>query len=80
MHFDEQYRVRLRGDWIVVPDAAVVMDPNRFEPAAFIGTDGSIQIRRFMPGAPRDITVRAHIGPGLCVILFSIGQSCALVQ
>ena len=30
---DGRYRVRLHGEWIVVPEAAVVTEPNRFGPA-----------------------------------------------
>jgi hypothetical protein len=30
---DGRYRVRIYGQWIVVPDAAVVTEPNRFGPA-----------------------------------------------
>src|SRR5262249_17299760 len=30
---DGHYRVRIQGEWIVVPDAAVVTEPNRFGPA-----------------------------------------------
>jgi hypothetical protein len=51
---DGHYRVRLRGQWFVVPDAAVVAEPNRFGPAVvwpYQGADGATQIRCFMPGA-----------------------------
>ena len=30
---DEHYRVRVYGQWLVVPDVAVVTEPNRFGPA-----------------------------------------------
>jgi hypothetical protein len=30
---DGQYRVRIYGQWFVVPDEAVVTEPNRFGPA-----------------------------------------------
>jgi hypothetical protein len=43
-----------RGEWIVVPDAAVVTEPNRFGPAVvwpYNDRYGNIQIRCFMPGA-----------------------------
>ena len=30
---DGHYRVRIQGEWIVVPDAAVITEPNRFGPA-----------------------------------------------
>jgi hypothetical protein len=46
--------VRLRGQWLVVPDAAVVAEPNRFGPAVvwpYQDADGATQIRCFMPGA-----------------------------
>ena len=35
------YRVRLNGEWIVVPDNAVVTEPNKFGPAVvwpYMGT------------------------------------------
>jgi hypothetical protein len=51
---DGHYRVRLNGEWIVVPDNAVVSEPNRFGPAVvwpYMGSDGQTQIRCFLPGA-----------------------------
>jgi hypothetical protein len=48
------YRVRLYGEWVVVPDNAVVSEPNKFGPAVvwpYMGTDGQTQIRCFLPGA-----------------------------
>jgi hypothetical protein len=51
---DEHYRVRIYGQWVVVPDAAVVTEPNRFGPAVvwpYRDIDGTTQIRCFMPGA-----------------------------
>jgi len=30
---DDHYRVHLQGEWIVVPDNAVVTEPNKFGPA-----------------------------------------------
>ena len=51
---DGHYRVRIYGQWLVVPDAAVVTEPNRFGPAVvwpYRDTDGTTQIRCFMPGA-----------------------------
>src|SRR6516164_8766783 len=48
------YRVRLYGEWIVVPDNAVVAEPNKFGSAVvwpYMGTDGQTQIRCFLPGA-----------------------------
>jgi hypothetical protein len=51
---DGRYRVRLHGEWIFVPAAAVVTEPNRFGPAVvwpYMDGDGATQIRCFMPGA-----------------------------
>jgi hypothetical protein len=51
---DGHYRVRLNGDWILVPDNTVVTEPNRYGPAVvwpYMGTDGQTQIRCFLPGA-----------------------------
>jgi hypothetical protein len=51
---DGHYRVRLYGEWIVVPDNAVVTEPNKFGPAVvwpYMDTDGLTQIRCFLPGA-----------------------------
>ena len=48
------YRVRIYGEWFVVPDAAVVTEPNRFGPAVvwpYNDRYGNTQIRCFMPGA-----------------------------
>ena len=48
------YRVRLNGQWILVPDAAVVTEPNRFGPAVvwpYQDMNGVTQIRCFIPGA-----------------------------
>jgi hypothetical protein len=48
------YRVRLHGEWIDVPPAAVVAEPNRFGPAVvwpYMDADGQTQIRCFLPGA-----------------------------
>ena len=48
------YRVRLNGQWLDVPDAAVVKEPNRFGPAVvwpYNDTFGYLQIRCFIPGA-----------------------------
>jgi hypothetical protein len=49
-----RYRVRLQGQWVVVPDAAVVTEPNRFGPAVvwpYQDGEGATQIRCFLPGA-----------------------------
>ena len=51
---DGHYRVRIYGQWIVVPDAAVVTEPNRFGPTVvwpYRDGDGTTRIRCFMPGA-----------------------------
>ena len=48
------YRVRIYGQWFVVPDAAVVTEPNRFGPAVvwpYNDRYGNTQIRCFVPGA-----------------------------
>jgi hypothetical protein len=47
------YRVRINGAWVVVPDAAVVSEPNKFGPAVvwpYQDINGATQIRCFMPG------------------------------
>jgi len=49
-----RYRVRIQGQWVVVPDAAVVTEPNRFGPAVvwpYQDGDDVTQIRCFLPGA-----------------------------
>jgi hypothetical protein len=46
--------VRLQGEWVIVPDAAVVTEPNRFGPAVvwpYLDASGATQIRCFLPGA-----------------------------
>ena len=51
---DGKYRVRLYGDWIVVPDNAVVTEPYTFGPAVvwpYMDAKGVTQIRCFLPGA-----------------------------
>ena len=51
---DGHYRVRIQGEWIEVPDAAVITEPNRFGPAVvwpYNDRDGNTRIRCFMPGA-----------------------------
>jgi len=51
---DGRYRVRLHGEWIVVPENAVVTEPNRYGPAVvwpYMDAEGSTQIRCFLPGA-----------------------------
>jgi hypothetical protein len=49
-----RYRVRLQGQWIDVPEAALVTQPNRYGPAVvwpYLDADGQTQIRCFLPGA-----------------------------
>lgn len=51
---DGHYRVRLKGQWITVPDTAVVDAPNKYGPAVvwpYLGLDGVNEIRCFLPGA-----------------------------
>jgi hypothetical protein len=51
---DGHYRVRIQGEWIEVPDAAVITEPNRFGPTVvwpYNDRYGNTQIRCFMPGA-----------------------------
>lgn len=51
---DVRYRVRIDGQWIVVPPDAVVTEPNKFGAAVvwpYQGADGKTQIRCFIPGA-----------------------------
>ncbi len=48
------YRVLLHGEWIDVPDAAVVTAPNRYGPAVvwpYMDNNGNTNIRCFLPGA-----------------------------
>ena len=51
---DGRYRVRLHGEWIIVPENALVTEPNRFGPAVvwpYTDAEGATQIRCFLPGA-----------------------------
>jgi hypothetical protein len=51
---DGRYRVKLHGEWIVVPDDAVVKEPNKFGPAVvwpYMDMNGATRIRCFIPGA-----------------------------
>ena len=51
---DGHYRVRVYGQWLVVPDDAVVTEPNRFGLAVvwpYNDRYGNTQIRCFTPGA-----------------------------
>ena len=46
--------MRLNGQWIVVPDAALVTEPNKFGPAVvwpYQDATGATQIRCFIPGS-----------------------------
>ena len=48
-----RYRVRLHGEWILVPDNALVTEPNRAGVAIvwpYLDSDGMTQIRCFLPG------------------------------
>ena len=51
---DGHYRVLLHGEWIDVPDTAVVPGPNRYGPAVvwpYMDDKGNTNIRCFLPGA-----------------------------
>jgi len=51
---DGHYRVRLAGQWVAVPDNAVVTEPNRYGRAVvwpYQDANGVTRIRCFMPGA-----------------------------
>jgi hypothetical protein len=48
------YRARVDGEWIDVPDEAVVTEPNKYGGAvvrSYKDSDGKMQIRCFLPGA-----------------------------
>lgn len=48
------YRVRIDGEWFVVPDDAVVTVPNKYGSAVvwpYKDANGATQIRCFLPGA-----------------------------
>jgi hypothetical protein len=47
------YRVRLKNEWVEVPDKAVITEPNRAGRTMVWPTwfDGYVQIRCFMPGS-----------------------------
>ena len=50
---ERRIRVRVYGQWLVVPDDAVVTEPNRFGPTVvwpYNDRFGNRQIRCFMPG------------------------------
>jgi len=50
---DGHYRVRLEGEWVMVPDDAVITEPNRAGRTMVWPVKGSlgISIRCFMPGS-----------------------------
>jgi len=50
---DGHYRVRLEGEWIMVPDDAVITEPNRAGRTMVWPVKGSlgISIRCFLPGS-----------------------------
>ena len=51
---DQHYRVRINQEWIMVPHAAEVHEPNRFGPAVvwpYENVRGVTEIRCFLPGA-----------------------------
>jgi hypothetical protein len=51
---DGRYRVRIHGQWVVVPETALVTEPNRYGPAVvwpYQDAAGVTQIRCFLPGA-----------------------------
>lgn len=51
---DGHYRVKLDDQWIAVPDAAVIKEPNRYGPTLvwpIKNTNGEETIRCFLPGA-----------------------------
>ena len=51
---DGHYRVHLYGEWILVPDDAVVTEPNKFGPSVvwpYVDAEGAMRIRCFLPGS-----------------------------
>lgn len=51
---DGHYRVMLNGEWQIVPDDALVTEPNKFGPAVvwpYMDSTGRMLIRCFLPGA-----------------------------
>jgi len=51
---DGRYRVRLNGEWLDVPDDAVVTEPNRYGPAIvwpIVDATGKTVVRCFIAGA-----------------------------
>ena len=62
---DGHYRVLLHGEWINVPNSAVVTEPNRYGPAVvwpYMDTDGNIYIRCFCLEAARRASCRLFDG------------------
>jgi hypothetical protein len=49
---DGHYRVQIRGEWVDVPDDAVITEPNRAGPTMVwpVWRDGHAQVICFMPG------------------------------
>ena len=49
---DGHYRVQVRGEWVDVPDDAVITEPNRAGPTMVwpVWRDGHAQVICFMPG------------------------------
>src|SRR5580704_3355663 len=51
---NNQYRVHINDQWVVVPDAAIVTEANKFGPAVvwpYQDNNGVTQIRCFIPGS-----------------------------
>ena len=49
-----QYRARVDGEWIDIPDAAVIAEPNKYGRTViwpYKDLDGKTQVRCFLPGA-----------------------------
>jgi hypothetical protein len=73
---DGHYRVRIQGEWIVVPDDAVVTEPNRFGPAVvwpYNDRYGNTQIRCFIPGAGTTSAFGTKRTSGLCQSMSAFG-------
>lgn len=50
----QHYKVKMDGEWITVPDEALITEPNKFgRPVVwpYKDAEGKTQIRCFMPGA-----------------------------
>jgi hypothetical protein len=68
---DGHYRVRIFGQWLVVPDTAIVNEPNRFGPGRCMAVSGSRRYstnsllyarRRHLISANRDVRYESVIG------------------